>query len=31
MTIDTTMNGTEMTIALKGRLDSVTAPQLEQT
>jgi len=30
MTIQKTMNGTELTIALTGRLDTTTAPQLEK-
>lgn len=29
MTIDKTLNGTELTVALTGRLDTTTAPQLE--
>ena len=29
MTIEKTLNGTELTIALNGRLDTTTAPQLE--
>lgn len=29
MTIDKKLNGTELTIALTGRLDTITAPQLE--
>jgi len=29
MTIEKTMNGTELVIALEGRLDTVTAPELE--
>ena len=29
MTINKTQNGTELTIALDGRLDTTTAPQLE--
>lgn len=29
MTIERTLNGTELTIALIGRLDTTTAPQLE--
>lgn len=29
MTIDMKLNGTELTIALTGRLDTTTAPQLE--
>ena len=29
MTIEKKMNGTELTIALNGRMDTVTAPQLE--
>ena len=29
MTIDKKLNGTELTIALTGRLDTTTAPQLE--
>ena len=29
MTIDKTVNGTELTITLSGRLDTTTAPQLE--
>ncbi len=29
MTIDKKVNGTELTIVLKGRLDTMTAPQLE--
>lgn len=29
MTITKTQNGTEMTLALSGRLDTTTAPQLE--
>ena len=29
MTIDKTVNGTELTMALEGRLDTATAPQLE--
>lgn len=29
MTIDKRQNGTELTIKLEGRLDSVTAPELE--
>ena len=30
MTINSTMNGSALTIALQGRLDTVTAPELEQ-
>ena len=30
MTITKTMNGTDMTIALSGRLDTTTAPELER-
>lgn len=30
MTIQKTMNGTDMTIALSGRLDTTTAPELER-
>ncbi len=30
MTINTTLNGKELTISLEGRLDTVTSPQLEQ-
>ena len=29
MTINKTLNGTELTIALEGRLDTMTAPELE--
>ena len=29
MTIDKTVNGTELTMTLSGRLDTTTAPQLE--
>ena len=29
MTITKTLNGTELTVALQGRLDTVTAPELE--
>ena len=29
MTITKTLNGTELTVALEGRLDTVTAPELE--
>ena len=29
MTINKTSNGTELTVALEGRLDTTTAPQLE--
>ena len=29
MTIDKTVNGTELTVTLAGRLDTTTAPQLE--
>ena len=29
MTIEKTLNGTELTIAITGRLDTTTAPQLE--
>ena len=29
MTINTTVNGTELTVALAGRLDTTTAPHLE--
>ena len=29
MTINKTMNGTELVIALEGRLDTMTAPELE--
>ena len=29
MTIEKTVNGTELTMALSGRLDTTTAPQLE--
>ena len=29
MTIDKTLNGTELTIKLSGRLDTITAPDLE--
>ena len=29
MTIDKTVNGTELTLTLSGRLDTTTAPQLE--
>lgn len=29
MTINKTLNGTELTVALAGRLDTTTAPQLE--
>lgn len=29
MTIDKTINGTSMTLALTGRLDTMTSPQLE--
>lgn len=29
MTIDKKLDGTELTIALSGRLDTITAPQLE--
>ena len=29
MTVEKTLNGTELTIALNGRLDTTTAPQLE--
>ena len=29
MTIDKTVNGTELTVTLSGRLDTTTAPQLE--
>ena len=29
MTIHTTQNGTELTLALEGRLDTTTAPELE--
>jgi len=29
MTINKTLNGTELTVALEGRLDTTTAPQLE--
>ena len=29
MTIEKTLNGTELTIAIVGRLDTTTAPQLE--
>ena len=29
MTIEQTLNGTELTIALIGRLDTTTAPKLE--
>lgn len=31
MKITKNMNGTEMTISLEGRLDTTTAPELEQT
>ena len=31
MTINKTMNGNALTIALEGRLDTTTAPELEQT
>ena len=30
MTINKNLNGTELTIALEGRLDTTTAPELEQ-
>ena len=30
MTISKTVNGTELTLALEGRLDTVTAPELEK-
>ncbi len=30
MTIEKTQNNTELTLALRGRLDTVTAPELEQ-
>ncbi len=30
MTINKTVNGTELTLALEGRLDTVTAPELEK-
>ena len=30
MTINKTMNGTNLTIALEGRLDTTTAPELEK-
>ncbi len=30
MEIKTTVNGTEMTVALEGRLDTTTAPELEK-
>lgn len=30
MTITKTLNGTELTVALEGRLDTTTAPQLEK-
>ena len=30
MTINKTSNGTELTVALEGRLDTTTAPQLEE-
>ena len=30
MTINKTLNGTELTIALEGRLDTATAPDLEK-
>ena len=30
MTIKKTSNGTELTVALEGRLDTTTAPQLEE-
>ena len=30
MTITKTQNGTELTVALEGRLDTTTAPELEQ-
>lgn len=30
MNIEKTQNGTEVTLALSGRLDTVTAPQLEE-
>lgn len=30
MQINKTLNGTEMTIALEGRLDTITSPQLEK-
>ena len=29
MTIEKTLNGTELTVAVNGRLDTTTAPQLE--
>lgn len=29
MTINKTLSGTELTLALEGRLDTITAPQLE--
>ena len=31
MTINKNLNGTQLTIALEGRLDTTTAPELEQT
>lgn len=31
MTITKTQNGTELTVALEGRLDTTTAPELENT
>ena len=30
MTINKTINGSELTVALEGRLDTTTAPQLEE-
>ncbi len=30
MTIDKALNGTELTVALSGRLDTTTSPQLEE-
>ena len=30
MTINKTVNGSELTVALEGRLDTTTSPQLEQ-
>ena len=29
MTIEKTLNGTEITVAVAGRLDTITAPELE--